>query len=445
MRYKIYKIILWLGVVSLLIFPPIAQGAVKIWSITPVLLIELLLIFLWLWKINNHKTRLADNTHQLSANKNSEKILFVKTPLDKPIWSFALLAIFSFIFSIYKHDSFFALLKLFGYIGIYYLIVNEFNLFMKKSLLFVILCFATCLSFYGFLQYFGFLDNSWWGLPNCLSATYVNHNHFSGYLEMLIPIIIVVFLSYGLCHKNYKLLIMILLGLALTIMSAAYILAQSRGGWISLGSALFIMNIILLKKKFLFSKNLMLYIFSVVIILSLAYISKSKVSKRIENLTQEISGETSIEKRIAIWKGSINMIQNNALRGTGIGTFVWGFTRYRPITLHSIRVHYAYNEYLHMAAEMGLLAPLIMLWGLIVVIITGYRSKKIRHGTQNTEQREVIQKDKILFSYLIVGCTTGVLSLAIHGLTDFNFHIPANMLLFTVILGIMVSFTDNNK
>jgi hypothetical protein len=33
----------------------------------------------------------------------------------------------------------------------------------------------------------------------------------------------------------------------------------------------------------------------------------------------------------------------------------------------------------------------------------------------------------------------GVFSLVLHGLTDFNFHIPANMLLFSVYAGLIMA------
>jgi len=37
------------------------------------------------------------------------------------------------------------------------------------------------------------------------------------------------------------------------------------------------------------------------------------------------------------------------------------------------------------------------------------------------------------------GCAAGVLSLSLHALVDFNFHIPANMILFTVLAGCVVA------
>ena len=103
--------------------------------------------------------------------------------------------------------------------------------------------------------------------------------------------------------------------------------------------------------------------------------------------------------------------------GTGIGTFVWAFNRFRPEGLN-VQANFAHNDYLDMAAEMGLLAPIIAIWIIFIIINTG-----LRDGVAHPE---------------ILGCAIGILSLSLHGLVDFNFHIPANMLLFSIYAGIIM-------
>ena len=45
---KFYKAILWYGIAAILVFSPIARGAMRIWAITPVLLTGFTLVFIWL-------------------------------------------------------------------------------------------------------------------------------------------------------------------------------------------------------------------------------------------------------------------------------------------------------------------------------------------------------------------------------------------------------------
>lgn len=185
---KLYKSLLFTGVAAILVFSPIARGAVRMWSITPVLLVAYAMIFLWLIKMVNAK-RVNNGLGTVPFNKESDAVgQSLSVPLNVPILLFAMLAAVSFAFSIYKHDSFYALLKLFTYIGLYYLVVNEFDHKMRKRLIQLVIWIGAGLSAYGLLQYFGVFGHSWWVPKRFLAATYVNHNHFAGYLELVIPV-----------------------------------------------------------------------------------------------------------------------------------------------------------------------------------------------------------------------------------------------------------------
>ena len=392
MGEKIYKYILWLGLAAILIFSPIGLGGMRIWSITPILLVEELLIFLWLFRVVN-----AKNGYKLC-----------RTKIDIPIIAFAALAVVSFIFSIYKHDSFYALLRLFGYIGVFYVVVNEFDRSMRKGLVYLVISIGSALSLFGLLQYFGLLSRSWWYPQNFLAATYVNHNHFAGYLELVIPVTLAMLMT---ARPRSPVLFRLSLITVSTIMIAAFILTESRGAWTSLGISLLVMLDVMFKREGRDKKRVFTLVLLTVALIAIAYFGKDIISERLETIADTEISDMSFDSRTKIWQGSIAMIKDNPLIGTGIGTFVWGFPRYRPEGLYA-RAHYAHNDYLHMAAEMGPAGAIIMIWILMMIIKEGFSEKNQ--------------------SPYIIGCAAGVLSLSLHGLIDFNFHIPANMLLFVV-------------
>ena len=112
------------------------------------------------------------------------------------------------------------------------------------------------------------------------------------------------------------------------------------------------------------------------------------------------------------------MINDHPFFGVGLGTFMANFSKYIPHSL-AVREAYAHNCYLQMAAEMGVVAPFIMLWLFAAIIWRGLKDA----GADAVK----------------LGCAIGILSLSLHGLIDFNFHIPANMLLFTVYAAIVMS------
>lgn len=394
---RIYKAITFIGLAGVVIFMPLARGAVRTWSITPVLLIEAILIFLWLFKVNNLKGG----------------CLFKRTELDPPILIFTILAASSFALSIYKHDSFYSLLTLLGYVGIYYIIVNEFDRSMIRRMMKLIISVAASISAYGLLQYLKVFDHSWWNPENFLAATYVNHNHFAGYLELVMPLLIGMLLVRRPRSIIYRLSLMT----ALILMIAAFVLTQSRGAWVSLSVSLLVMAVIISKGAGHDKKGVFILILFIIAIASFIYFGKDVVAPRIETITNAESGETSFNTRLVIWKGTVAMIKESPVIGTGIGTFIWAFNRFRPEGLN-VQANFAHNDYLNMAAEMGIPAPIIMIWLIFIIIRTGI-------------SRAGLYPEAL-------GCAIGVLSLSLHGLVDFNFHIPANMLLFTVWMAIVM-------
>jgi O-antigen ligase len=325
------------------------------------------------------------------------------------------LAVFSFIFSIYKHDSLYALMRLAAYIGLYYLIVNNFDRPMTEHLIVLAICTGSALSIYGLLQYFGVLGHSWWMPREFLAATYVNHNHFSGYLELVIPATIGALLAF----KGRGVLLVSGLAGALALMVLAFVFAQSRGAWISLLLALFVMNAIFAKRRILGKKGALLFILLVILVFSFICFGRMAPSKRIEAIAQTVTGEASPEMRLEIWRATLEIIRRNPVTGTGIGTFIWAFTPFRPEALNDIQANFAHNDYLEAASEMGLAAPVIMVWLLAVLIGRGFSRKRA-------------------LDPLAIGCAAGVLSLAAHSMVDFNFHIPANMLLFIVFAAFLI-------
>jgi O-antigen ligase len=403
MSENVFKRFLWFGVAALLIFPPILRGAVRIWSITPVIFLIVLLVFLWLWRLNNNK-----------------EYKFKPTALDKPIIAFALLLVITFIFSINKYDSFNALLRLICYAGLYYMIVNVFDSNMIKRMIVLMIFMGTALSLYGLMQYFNFLPHSWWSSQNFLSSTYVNHSHFSGYLELVIPVTIGTLLN---CDRKAIAARMTLMG-TLVVMAAAFVLAQSRGAWICLLIALFVMSVALLKKGVIKKKHILVFLLCIAFIFSVAYFVNPEVFGRLNTIASAEVGEASFQTRLKIWQGSINMIKQRPLIGTGIDTFVWGFPRFRPKDLDHI-VNYAHNDYLHITAEMGIFALIVIIWILAKTIRIGLAEKEPHLG--------------------ILGCAVGVLSLALHGLVDFNFHIPANMLLCVVCIAFIMRTSSSRQ
>ncbi|MFC1645701.1 O-antigen ligase family protein [Candidatus Omnitrophota bacterium] len=422
MKSRSYRIISQLWIAALMIFAPLANGSVELWSRTVVEIMVFILVFIWLWKINNSK--IAIDTENKESN-------FRRTKIDAHIWFFVILAVVSSVFSIYKYASLREMSRLIVIVGIYYLAVNNFDRRVVVRFASLIIIIATALSIFGLGQYFLGLNHSWWAHEEFLSATYVNHNHFAGYLELAIPLALGMFL--GIKRENvssgFKFLVYkIVLIAALLITGVAFIVAQSRGAWICLLIALIIMNIALIKKKVLGKVSLAIFLFFIILGIVYFFSGDDPVAARLQTI-ETINQESFLMGRNKIWTGSLNIIKKNPLIGTGIGTFVWAMPAYRPEGLF-VRAHYAHNDYLHMMAEMGVLALPLMIWIICTVIAAGFRGQD--------RKREGKGEGMGLIDGILLGCAVGILSLSLHGLVDFNFHITANILLVGCFAGLIM-------
>lgn len=400
---KLYRTTIFVLIALIIILGPASRLAPGIWSAAAVTVLAYSAIFISLLK-------------RVFIRPTAGGSRIQQDPAALPIILFLSLAVFSFIIAVYKHDSLYSLFRLVAYTGLYFIIASDFNHKMRKRIILFAISTGVLLSVYGLLQYAGLLSHPWWSVKGWLSSTYRNHNHFAGWLELVIPVTITMTIKLFADEREKSLTQeKIFMTSALTVMAAAFLLAQSRGAWVSLIISIIMMAVLMIKK----SGKIWIIAITVMAlaVLSLLYFSKDVVSSRVATLENVAEREDlSAEARILIWQGALRMIAAKPILGFGIGCFESGFSRYRPQALR-MRAIYAFNELLNMASEMGTIAPMIMFWVFLLIISRGYSDPKSNPYT--------------------IGCATGILSLAIHCLGDYNFHIPPNMALFVIWMAII--------
>ncbi|MDP8265848.1 MAG: O-antigen ligase family protein [Candidatus Aceula meridiana] len=413
MKSETFKNIIFFTLSAVMLFAPMFKGSVTLWSIASIQIIVFLLTCFWLWQKSNEK-----------------QLRFKTTKLDKPILIFFVLALVSAIFSIYPYASALELLRLAMYGAIYYLLINNFGRTLQIRFCSLIIMIACALSLFGLGQYFFGLNHSWWKPAEFLASTYVNHNHFAGYLEMAIALCCGFLLGLDkrehispFRRKMWKVLLII----AGCLLLFAFVLTQSRGAWLSLSLAFLVYIIVLVQKKKFKKWTLFAYLVLLVVGTIFLYVGDDSVAKRVQTIKTK-GAEASWQTRQRIWKGSITMIKDNPLLGTGVGTFVWGFPSYQPQGITG-RAHYAHNDYLQSACEMGLFALPLIFWMIYVILSKGfYRDKN----------------DSRLIRNIRLSAAIGLLSLMIHSAVDFNLHIPANMIAAAALAAIVMRTSKKN-
>jgi len=273
-----------------------------------------------------------------------------------------------------------------------------------------------------------------------VTGTFVNRNHFSGYLEMIIPLAIGlivaridIFSSSGMKWREKIVHLAgrgistnLLISLGIVVMSLAILFSKSRSGaFLLVFSFILSFELIVLyfgrvKYRQQWTKNFLRITFFIITLISL-YIGIGATIERfaLDKLLQE--------GRPLYWSNMTAVIKDFPLFGTGLGTFASVYPAYEEVGLDGFLVH-AHNDYLEYFSEIGVVGGILLLGGILFMAANSFLFWR---GRRNPEVKG-----------LAMGGLISVALMLIHSFSDFNLHIPANMVLFSVVLSLtsVVSF-----
>ena len=107
--------------------------------------------------------------------------------------------------------------------------------------------------------------------------------------------------------------------------------------------------------------------------------------------------------------------------GSGLGSFPEVYRRFQPDDIPKF-VNHAHNDYIEYLFEGGLIAAAVIVLFLVLYLRAWPRLLKLpRWGT---------------LSFMQAGAGLGLLLMALHGLTEYNWHIPANAIYFALMAGV---------
>lgn len=390
---------------SLLIFTPLSYGSVEIWSVTVMHTLSIAIIFLWIISM------------MLEG-----RITIYRSPVDLAAIIFISLACISALLSAYPYASRIQLYKLINYMALFYFVfysIRDRGDLLK--IVWVLIIFGSTFATAGLVMVGGELTGLKIFSPghHMISLTFVNHNHFAGYLE------IITWLCFGLAlaSSGAKRILLIFLGV---YTATAVLFSLSRGGTIGLlAGMLFLLTVLTLSN----SRRKTVWLlagFSILVILVSAWLGIEPVLKRMWTLEDPILAGSG---RLEIWKSTLNMISGNPWFGTGLGTFKDTFPRYQTENLMMSFVDHAHNDYLELTAEIGIIGVISAVFCAMALFF-------------NVLKKSAVLPDKHLQA-IGLGALTGCFSLLVHGMTDFNFQIPSNAILFSVCAAIALASADS--
>jgi O-antigen ligase len=253
-------------------------------------------------------------------------------------------------------------------------------------------------------------------LGGWIYGPYVNHNHYAGLMELLVPIPLVLALSRFGEDKNR-----IAAGIAAAVMVCTIFLSGSRGGMLAVTVELLIFATLLFRRKKRVQVAIGAAAFLVVVVGLVFWLGGKELTTRVSSISTEARSEISGGVRLSIDRDAVRMFQKKPVMGWGLGTFPVVYPRFRTFYTNFF-VNETHNDYLQMLVEMGLLGFAVVVWFVIVLYRRALR--KIGDWTSDVS------------SAVTLACTLGATGILVHSFFDFNLQIPANAALFYVFCSI---------
>ena len=398
--------------VGLLLFAPLAFGAVEIWAMTFLEVVTAILISIW----------------TLRQARTGTLILTVN-PVFVPMCAFAAVVLVQLVSgaSAYSHATSSAFMLYAAYACACFLITQTLTRTTQvRHIATALTAFGTCVALFAVLQSLSWNGKIYWlrtpRFGGWIYGPYVNHNHYAGLMEMLAPIpLVFAFSKYAHGRKRW------IAAAAAAFMGATIFLSGSRGGMAAYALQIALFFWFLFRERTRNSVALVLCAFLLVALASVAWIGGSEVTERISTVaSNNKQTEIGSDLRFAIDRDSVHVFAKRPVLGWGLGTFADIYPQFRSFYTNQL-VNRAHNDYLELLTDAGILGFGIAIWFLLVALRSAVRKAQTWSGDVN---------GAVALSALL-----GICGILVHSFVDFNLHIPANAMLFYVLCAVAAADT----
>jgi O-antigen ligase len=307
-----------------------------------------------------------------------------------------------------------------------------------KCVVYVFLAVAAFQAVLALIQFGGGSQTAFRLNPNDVGmavGTYANRNHLAGLLEMALPIalgLLAARIGRGGGEARYagrnwlrrigQFLVRLprpnqtmLFAALVIVLMLGIIFSRSRSG-IVMGMAGIFLSALLYGRHIGGTRsNSLATLFAVIGLALAAIIGLAPVLDRFS------ADDALADARWAMYATSMTALWEFFPFGSGLGTFPEVYWRFQPDSIAQF-VNHAHNDYIEFVLEGGL--PALAVIAMFLVLYALRWPSLLRGASWGT------------LSFMQVGAGIGLLLMALHSLTDFNLHIPANAIYFALLAAV---------
>lgn len=395
--------VVFYGVIGLLLFAPLAFGSVEPWSIFVLEASSAILFAIWIVR------QVTAKEMQIAGNH-----------LFPPMFCFLALIVFQLVSgrTAYAYVTRSQILLYCAYGLLCFLVVQCLRgIRQLKIMAWVFSSYGFAVAMFALIQS---LDANgrlyWYRTPRFggwIYGPYVNHNHYAGLMEMLVPIPLVISLFHFVPNPRRALAA----AMAATMASTIF-LCGSRGGMVAIVVEIAVLVSLVVRRQKGRKIALALGFFLILVAGMLTWLGGGALTARLSTLRAASHPELSEQLRLQVDRDGVKMVPSKPILGWGLGTFPTVYPRYRSFYTNTF-VNEAHNDYLQLLIETGIVGFVIMLWFLVTAYYLA--SKKLKDWPRDPN------------GALALMAMLGITGIVVHSLVDFNLQVPANAAFFYVL------------
>ncbi len=401
-------------VLCIVILGPLAYGAVQTLQFASIQGLVLAIVLLWI-------LRLWINPRPV----------FFWPPIGWAVLAFVAYAIARYRIAPIEYVARIELTKILTYAFLFLAIIN--NLSRQESTQIIglaLIGLAAALSMFAVFQFITHYDRVWTmikpeGYVVRGSGTFINPNHFAGFLEMILPLALAYTLVGRFSHASKVVLgyasLAIIVGIGVTL---------SRGGWVATALMLAVFSIVLLLQRDFRLRSVL--VLGVLLAAGVAFVARAHQSQK--RFDQLVAATTHQDDRFLYWNSAAQIWRENIWLGAGPAHYDYRFRQYRAPALQGAP-QYVHNDYLNTLADLGLVGL-----GLVVIFILLFYAgvfKTWRFVQRSPNDLGTKSSNKAAF---VLGGSLGILALLFHSFVDFNMQIPANAILALTLIALVTNY-----
>jgi len=308
----------------------------------------------------------------------------------------------------------------------------------------VLLALGVFEALYGIVETYSGHNHVWWYEKTThlreISGTYLNRNHFAGFMEMGITLTVAYaaalggrrqangratgnhhplrssrrrFLDFFSGRRELRRVLVVFAG---GIMGLGLILSASRGGIIATAGALFLMGLLFMFRRDERRKGRIILALCGIALAYGLYAGLDYTIGRFDLFDHDLKQRGIMAQR------TMDLFGDYKAFGVGLGNFRYASGRVQDILHPLIYFDYAHNDYAQFLAEAGIVGAILLLAGTGFYVVRTFKDWRGRSAP---------------FAVCLgIAPFAALLALAIHSWSDFNLHRPANVMLLIAVIAI---------